>query len=135
SLYLLDLTLSHLIHGQSFPERDIANERIYFIRRWPLGQLFLRLQEIEQRIQHYIASELLTTGLREKTLQQASEAAALAERNRIARELHDSIKQQIFSISISAAAARAHWQSENSEEAHEAVEDIQRSAKEAQVEM
>jgi hypothetical protein len=106
-----------------------------FVRRWPLGPLFLRLQETEQRIRHYATNELLTTELREKALQQAGEAAAQAERNRIARELHDSIKQQNFSMSVSAAAAKALWQGENSEDAREAVEDIQRSAKEAQVEM
>jgi signal transduction histidine kinase len=55
------------------------------MRRWPLGPLFLRLQETEQRIRHYATNELLTNELREKALQQASEAAAQAERNRIAR--------------------------------------------------
>ena len=56
-------------------------------RRWPVSSLFLRLQEMDQRIQHYVAHEQLTTDLREKALQQAREAAAQAERNRIAREL------------------------------------------------
>lgn len=135
SLYLLELTLSRLAHGLPHSERNNENDRDYFVRRWPLGPLFLRVQETQQRIQHYATTESLTTELRGKALQQASEAAAQAERNRIARELHDSIKQQIFSMSVSAAAARALWRGENSEEAREAVEDIQRSAKEAQVEM
>jgi signal transduction histidine kinase len=135
SLYLLELTLSRLAHGQLHTARDESGSTKFFARRWPLGPLFIHVQEAEQRIQHYRTNELLTSDLREKALQQAREAAALAERNRIARELHDSIKQQIFSISASAAAAKAHWQGENAEDAHEAVEDIQRSAKEAQVEM
>ena len=135
SLYLLELTLLRLAHGQPRSEMNNDGYRKYFVRRWPLGPLFLRLHEIEQRIQHYATNEQLTTELREKTLQQASEAAARAERYRIARELHDSIKQQIFSMSVSAAAAKALWQGEHSEDAREAVEDIQRSAKEAQVEM
>jgi signal transduction histidine kinase len=139
SLYLLELVLSRLAYGQSRLEMrnkdGNKDDRNYFVRRWPLGPLFLRLQGTEQRIQHYVSNEVLTTDLREKALQQAREAAALAERNRIARELHDSIKQQIFSISASAAAARALWQGENIEDAREAVEDIQRCAKEAQVEM
>jgi signal transduction histidine kinase len=135
SLYLLELTLSRLAHGQPRAERNTAPSREDVVRRWPLGPLFLRVQETEQRIRHYITNERLTTELREKALQQASAAAAQAERNRIVRELHDSIKQQIFSISVSAAAAQALWQGENSQDARLAMEDIQRSAKEAQVEM
>jgi signal transduction histidine kinase len=135
SLYLLELTLSRLAHSQPRSEMNTDNSRERFVRRWPLGPLFLCLQETEQRIQHYATNELLTTDLREKALQQASVAAAHAERNRIARELHDSIKQQIFSISVSAAAAKALWEGGNSEDVRAVMENIQRSAKEAQVEM
>lgn len=38
----------------------------------------------------------------------AQEAAVLEERNRLARELHDSVSQQLFSIMLTAQAARAH---------------------------
>jgi signal transduction histidine kinase len=141
SLYLLELTLSRLAHGQWDSTINNENHREVFVRRWPLGPLFLRLQEIRQRIQHYVANELLTSELREKALQQAREAAAQSERNRIARELHDSIKQQIFSMSVSAATLKALGSDqsgpygENAEDARKAVEDIQRSAREAHVEM
>ncbi len=135
SLYLLESILSRLAHSQPSAGRDNHNYRNHIGRRWPLGPLFLHLWETEQRIEHYITNESLTINLREQALQQAREAAALAERNRIARELHDSIKQQIFSISASAAAAQALWQDENAESARAAIEDIQHSAKEAQVEM
>jgi signal transduction histidine kinase len=135
SLYLLELTLSRLAHGQPRAEMNNHPHRNALVRRWPLGPLFLRLEETEQRIQSYATNEQLITDLRENALQQASEAAAQTERTRIARELHDTIKQQIFSISVSAAAAKALWQGENSQDARLAMEDIQRSAKEAQVEM
>src|SRR5262249_7944714 len=45
--------------------------------------------------------------LREQWAQQIHEAAAQQERNRLARELHDSIKQQLFSINVSAATVQA----------------------------
>lgn len=135
SLYVLELTLASLAHDQPVsPSNDYDYKKV-FARRWPLGPLFLRLGETKQRIQNYAKQESLTVDLRERALQQASETAAQAERNRIARELHDSIKQQIFGISVSAAAAKALWQGEANEEARAAVADIQRSAKEAQVEM
>ena len=39
--------------------------------------------------------------------QQIREAAAQEERNRLARDLHDAVKQQIFAIQTSAATAEA----------------------------
>lgn len=135
SLYLLELALSRLAHDRSRSARDESNNAPSFARRWPLGPLFLLVQEIEQRVRRYRTNERLTAGVREQALQQAREAAAQAERNRIARELHDSIKQQIFGISASAAAAKAHWQNANQADARKAVEEIERSTQGAQVEM
>lgn len=66
--------------------------------------------------------------------QQVREAAAADERNRLARDLHDSIKQQLFSIRMSALAAQAQIET-NVARAQEALADIQQSATEAQVEM
>lgn len=71
---------------------------------------------------------------RKQLLRQAGEAAAAAERNRLARDLHDSIKQQIFSIRMSAIAAQAQIGT-NAPKAREALADIQQSAQEALVEM
>ncbi len=133
-LYILELTLARFAQG-------FAIEKVVSAWRWPLHSLFLQINAINERMQVFTRNEHLTGEFREQMLQQAGEAAALEERNRIARDLHDSIKQQIFSISISAAAAKAHWsgttatQEGANEGAREAVEDIQRSAKEAQVEM
>lgn len=135
SLYLLELTLSRLAHAPFHATREESVDPPSFTRRFPLGPLFQATQEIEQRVRRYRTHARLTAEVREHALQQAREAAALAERNRIARDLHDSIKQQIFGINASAAAARAYWQRENMEGAREAVGDIERSAEEAQVEM
>ncbi len=134
SLYLLELTLSRLAHDRLHLAPD-ESDNLPRLARWPLGPLFLRAREVEQRIRRYRTNERLTVDVREQALQQAREAAALAERNRIARELHDSIKQHIFGINASAAAARAYWQRENLERARASIEDIERSAQGAQVEM
>src|SRR5262245_1473082 len=72
--------------------------------------------------------------LRKRWVRQLSEAAAQQERNRLARDLHDSIKQQIFSINVSAAAAQERWASD-SVGAREALEDVRNSAREAMTEM
>src|SRR5258708_831369 len=101
SLYLADLALTRFTQGQ-------AVETLRTLWRWPLGSLFVSINLVSLRIREYADHERLTVEWREQVLQQASEAAAREERNRIARDLHDSIKQQIFSISMSAAAAKAH---------------------------
>lgn len=55
-------------------------------------QLLTKLQETHRQLQTYAA--------------QAEELAALNERNRLTRELHDSVGQMIFSIALTAQAAR-----------------------------
>jgi Histidine kinase len=71
---------------------------------------------------------------REALLRQVGESAAQEERNRLARDLHDSIKQQLFSINVGAATAQERWESDP-EGARTALADIRRSAREAMVEM
>ncbi|HVU67371.1 MAG TPA: sensor histidine kinase [Ktedonobacteraceae bacterium] len=71
---------------------------------------------------------------RERLLSQASQEAAAEERNRLARDLHDSIKQQLFSIRMSTLVAQAQL-TKDTTKVQEALADIQQSAMEAQVEM
>lgn len=101
---------------------------------WPLTRLFTQLDEMDRRMHMYIQGEQAAAEIRRHYLEQASESATLSERQRIARDLHDSIKQQLFSISVSAATAKAYWNKDISQ-AYKAVADIQRVVKEAQVEM
>jgi signal transduction histidine kinase len=85
-----------------------------------------------------IAAEVATLQIppetREVLLRQIGETAAQEERNRLARDLHDSIKQQLFTINVSTAAAQELWE-QNPERAKTALADVRRSAREAMVEM
>lgn len=72
--------------------------------------------------------------MREALLRQIGEAAAQEERNRLARDLHDSIKQQLFSINVGTATAQERWE-RDPEGARTALVDVRRSAREAMVEM
>jgi len=72
--------------------------------------------------------------LKESWLREVREAAAQQERSRLAGDLHDSIKQQIFSIDVSTAAAQARFDSDPAG-ARTALEDVRRSAHEAMAEM
>ena len=72
--------------------------------------------------------------IRESWLRQIGEAAAQEERNRLARDLHDSIKQQLFSIHVGTAAAQERWE-RDPEGSRKALADVRRCAHEAMVEM
>jgi signal transduction histidine kinase len=62
------------------------------------------------------------------------EAAGREERHRLARDLHDSVKQQIFAIQTSAATAQARF-SDDPAGAAAALEQVRQSAREAMSEM
>jgi signal transduction histidine kinase len=74
------------------------------------------------------------TRLRSRYDQQIRAAARQEERNRLARDLHDSIKQQIFVIQTAAATAQARF-SGDGEGARQALDQVRDSAREAMTEM
>ena len=78
--------------------------------------------------------ELPTPELRSTYEEQIRAAAAQEERNRLARDLHDSIKQQIFVIQTAAATAQARSGADPNGAAR-ALEQVRSSAREAMVEM
>jgi signal transduction histidine kinase len=62
------------------------------------------------------------------------EAAAQEERNRLARDLHDAVKQQVFAIHTAAATAQARFD-DDPPGAQAALERVRESAREAMAEM
>jgi signal transduction histidine kinase len=66
--------------------------------------------------------------------QQIREEAIQQERNRLAQDLHDSVKQQLFSIQTNLAAAQARWEG-GSLVAREAVNQAREAAREAGAEI
>ncbi len=104
----------------------------------PTGDLPTKGREpmrfIMEHVNALIARQRELNAMRQQLSEQIGEAAAQEERGRLARDLHDSIKQQIFSISVSAAAAQVRWENDPAG-ARAALDDIRRSAQEAMVEM
>lgn len=72
--------------------------------------------------------------LRSEYERRIRQAAAQEERNRLARDLHDSIKQHLFAIHTAAATAQARFDAEPSG-AKAAIDQIRDSAREATSEM
>lgn len=112
--------LSRVAEGQPTPEAPLP-------AGWPLRQLLTPLNEVAERQREM-------SDRRRQLRQQVRDAAAQEERNRLARDLHDSIKQQIFSMSVSAAAASARWD-HDLEGARAALADVRHNAQAAMVEM
>ncbi len=66
--------------------------------------------------------------------EQAQQAAALEERHRLARDLHDSVTQSLFSMSLLAQVLPALWDVQP-EEAKRSLDELRRLSKEALAEM
>lgn len=120
TLYFIDLTLWRLVH--SLP-----------IEFWPRKNASA-LEGTVAKLRVLTRQERPYHQYRSQQLQQAEEAAAQAVRNRLARDLHDSIKQQLFSIQISTAAAQARWETDL-KGAQKALADVRHSTQAAMVEM
>jgi signal transduction histidine kinase len=72
--------------------------------------------------------------LRSRYEEQIRAAASQEERNRLARDLHDSIKQQLFAIRTAAATAQARFEGD-AVAARAAITQVRDSAREAMTEM
>ncbi len=69
-----------------------------------------------------------------KREEQIREVAGQEERNRLAQDLHDSVKQQIYSIHTNLAAAQVRWDTDAAG-ARDAVDHARTSARDAMAEM
>jgi signal transduction histidine kinase len=67
---------------------------------------YLRTQADQAKSQHLLEGLQLAHQKLQEYAAQAQELAAARERNRLARELHDSVSQAIFSITLTSQAAR-----------------------------
>ncbi len=103
-----------------------------------IGQLAAAFDQMTDGLQRSLETERAANEqIRLQTAQIARQTQATAvteERQRIARELHDSVKQQLFSICLSAGAA-LNLLSSDLETARVYLEHVKRASREAQVEM
>ena len=97
-------------------------------------QIAAAQQVLEQRVQE--RTQELSTLLVEnaRLYEQNSQLAVLEERQRLARELHDSVSQVLYSIGLGAKAARAAL-THNPSQIGETVDYVSRLAEAGQVEM
>lgn len=121
-------------------QSTLAYERGNFSHRSPylgddeIGQMGERLNKMASRVEAQVASlQRLSTEKAEwnETLKQA---AITEERQRLARELHDAVSQQLFAISMMTSAAKKTVE-EQPRKAGSQIEMIEKMAGDAQSEM
>ncbi|MBN9391588.1 MAG: PD40 domain-containing protein [Chloroflexi bacterium] len=125
----LEAILARLAKGEA-PAVPALRPRFH----WPLSGLNPELERIGERASQYSFRLDRVDQVRDQWLRQIGEAAAQAERNRLARDLHDSIKQQLFTISATATSAQLRWD-KDPQGAQADLAAVRRSVREAQTEM
>ena len=136
-LFTLVAALVGILFGTFFT-RDIE-KRVKNItsvtNAWETGQFGTRIVDHSDDELTSIAHELNhMAGELENLVETRQELAASEERNRLARDLHDSIKQQVFAISMNLAAIQNLWESEP-EHAHEKLQVVTGLAVQTQEEL
>jgi NarL family two-component system sensor histidine kinase LiaS len=106
-------------------------------QRWSGGDFSVNVEDRSKDELGQLSRELNSMAAQFETLMQTGgELATLETRNRFARDLHDSVKQQVFATSLQVAAARALIQKDRgAAEAHlvQAEELVRSTQKESNV--
>ena len=102
---------------------------------WSRGNFSVAVHDTSQDELSHLARHLnrMAEDL-QNLLQAREELAALEERNRLAQDLHDSVKQQVFATAMQVAAAR-HLLDQNPDQAKIHLEEAERLARQAQREL
>ncbi len=96
----------------------------------------LQFEEREGRIVHTFANQAATAIMNARLYARSSAMAQLEERNRLSRELHDSVAQSLFSMTLMAqVAATVIAQGADMDAAHSKVTTLQETASAALQEM
>lgn len=111
----------------------IANERVLALLNLESRQIKAFSDE-DIEVLSTVAGLLASALENARLSQRAQEAAVLEERSRLARDLHDSVTQQLFSMTLTAQAARAQIE-KNPARASMQLERLQETAAAALAEM
>lgn len=103
--------------------------------RWGAGDFSARINEQQLDEVGQLTRDLdLMADSFENLLQSKEQLAMLEERNRLARDLHDSVKQQLFAVNMTLAAVAALWK-KHPDQAYERLEVTRNLSQQAQDEL
>ena len=125
--------IEHFKHYDEAPpvnQIEIFDEDRGEVAEWQDGELRLRLAALAMTLGDQVALAIENARLRTHV----QEAAAAAERDRLARDLHDSVTQTLFSVNLIAGVLPRLWE-RNAEEARRRLEELHQLARGALAEM
>ncbi len=85
-------------------ERGDFGHRVPALGDDEIGLVADRLNEMAERVERHVASLQRLSTLQAQWREQVKKAAIIEERQRLARELHDAVSQQLFAISMMSSA-------------------------------
>lgn len=103
---LLKKRIEILLQSTMMLERGILTTRIPDLGEDEIGQLGHQLNEMTSRFQQQVASLQRLSNHNAELTERVKQAAVVDERQRLARELHDAVSQQLFAISMTMAAIK-----------------------------
>lgn len=114
--------------------RGEFSSRIYFNENDEVASLGDELNELGEKLQQQKESLLKLADEKAELARSAHKAATIEERQRLARDLHDAVSQQLFALTMMAQATGKVFD-KNPEKAKKQLEEITQMALQAQTEM
>lgn len=108
--------------------------RLPFTDDGELGDIALAFNDMADRLETQVAALQKLAEENEELIQKTKSAAVTEERQRLARELHDAVSQQLFAISMTAATA-SRLIEQKPEKCASMVKNIEEASSKAQAEM
>lgn len=108
--------------------------KIYMNEKDEIARISHDLNELGERLQNQVNSLQRMADERADLAKTAHRAAAIEERQRIARDLHDSVSQQLFALTMLSEAAIQQI-SQNPEKAKKQLQEVAKAGLTAQTEM
>ena len=136
--FLFSKNISNNLEELSIGARHLAygdlSYRLAFSDDPELGDIALAFNEMADRIEKQVTILQRLAEENEALIQQTKVSAITEERQRLARDLHDAVSQQLFAISMMSATA-SKMLTHNPKKCQVLIKDIEESAAKAQAEM
>ncbi|WP_077623122.1 sensor histidine kinase [Sediminibacillus massiliensis] len=114
--------------------RGNYTSRVYFSEDDEIARIGNELNELGEKLQSQVKSLQRMADEKAEYAKSARKAATIEERQRLARDLHDAVSQQLFALTMMSQASLRIFD-RDSEQAREQLEEIVKTALKAQTEM
>ncbi|WP_062050612.1 sensor histidine kinase [Bacillus sp. JCM 19034] len=126
--------MDQLVHTAAKYERGAFTYRTEVYGQDELSELAERMNRMAEHMEEQVTSLQRLSAERASLQDSVKKAAVTEERQRLARELHDAVSQQLFAISMMTAAIKQNL-AEKGDSAEEQVKIVEKMANTAQAEM